>query len=103
MLLEIVKVGLIFLLIVECKTKGVNTMKRWTVRIVIAVALLLTGYFAGHRSQTVVYAQQAVNVPKTWGRCVGTMERGVVFEDSTGTIRIVDSVNGHLNATVNRN
>jgi hypothetical protein len=82
-------------------------MKRLTVRIVIGTALLFVGYFVGHGSTSVVQAAQdramTANIPKAFGRCIGSMGSGLIFEDGNGTIRLVDPDNGHVTNVVNRN
>jgi hypothetical protein len=78
-------------------------MKRWAGRIVIAVALLVAGYFAGHHSVPVVHAQGGGSIPKAWGKCIGAAGERLIFEDGNGTLRMVVYDTGQLAATFGRN
>jgi|HubBroStandDraft_6_1064221.scaffolds.fasta_scaffold1191382_1 hypothetical protein len=80
-------------------------MKGWIKRTGIGIALLLAGYLAGHRSVTVVYAQQSLSVPKAFGHCVGSAMggAGLLFEDNSGAIRVVDIQTGVVRILMNRN
>ncbi|HEV3219564.1 MAG TPA: hypothetical protein VGZ48_07315 [Candidatus Acidoferrales bacterium] len=79
-------------------------MKRWIERILVGVILLVLGYVAGNRTETVLaQSQTSISVPKSYGRCIGAMAAGLIFEDSSGTIRIVTAQHGRLEATITRN
>jgi hypothetical protein len=80
-------------------------MKAWILRIGFALAMLGAGYTWGHYSTTVVHAQEVttVNMPKTWGPLVGTMTGVLVFQDRTGTIRLVAADTGTVAEFITRN
>jgi hypothetical protein len=84
-------------------------VKRWTqwiLRIGFSLAMILAGYTWGHHSVSVVYAQQAttqVNMPKGWGPLIGTMTGVLVFQDRTGTIRLVSADTGAVAELITRN
>lgn len=78
-------------------------MRRWIGRIVIGIVLLVAGYLVGHRSVTIVHAQQSVSIPRAFGRYIGTMQGMLVFEDSSGTIRICNLENGNVEMAATRN
>ena len=73
------------------------------IRVVALVLVFLVGYSAGRHKIAVVRAEGPFTVPKSWGRCVGGMMGGLVFEDSSGVIRIVDMHNGEMEIQINRN
>jgi hypothetical protein len=80
-------------------------MKAWILRIGFALAMLGAGYTWGHHSITVVHAQEVttVNMPKAWGPLVGTMTGVLVFQDRTGTIRLVAANTGTVAEFITRN
>jgi len=79
-------------------------MKTWVVRIGVAVVLILVGYVGGHYKGTIVHAQQYTpTIPKAWGRCVGGGVPFLIFEDSAGTIRVVQANTGEVAVQANRN
>ena len=77
-------------------------MKKLAVITVILAALVLGLWLA--RDPQTVHAQSPMKatVPKAWGRCVGTIPGGVVFEDSPGVVRMTD-MQGNLQAEFDRN
>jgi hypothetical protein len=80
-------------------------MKSWFVRIGLAVALISAGYLIGHWSVPAVHAQQVINanVPKSMGHFVVATGTYFYFEDSAGTIRLIDvSQNAHPQIVVTR-
>ena len=59
--------------------------------LLIALLLIAGGYAAGNYRPSVVHAQQTTaTIPKAWGICKGSMERGLVFEAPDGTIRVAN-------------
>lgn len=40
-------------------------------------------------------AQERLTIPKSYGTVKGSMGNGLIFEDSKGTIRLVDVSDGH--------
>jgi hypothetical protein len=85
------------------RQRGVDHMKTWIVRISLAAVLILAGYLYGHRSAAVVHAQAAVSIPKAYGRFLGGSDVYLLFEDSAGTIRLVQQPSGQLAMTFPRN
>ena len=68
----------------------------------IALLLIAGGYIAGNYRVSVVHAQQTTGtVPRSWGPCKGSLERGLVFEASDGTVRVTNS-HGELVLQFNR-
>lgn len=69
------------------------------------LALVFSGYFIGKRN--VVFAQTHVNISKDYGNCKGVYTRGqyvvLVFEDTAGTIRLVNASDGSLVGEDTRN
>ena len=64
---------------------------------VVGLAIFLVGFYAGRAKTTTVYAQGRERparvgvIPKAWGSFKASAGLGgAVFEDSNGTIRIVD-------------
>ncbi len=70
------------------------------------LALLSSGYFIG-KPRNVVYADAPVHISKDYGACKGVYTRGqfvvLVFEDSAGTIRMVNATDGSLVGEDRRN
>jgi hypothetical protein len=68
--------------------------------LVLGAGLVLGGFLFGRFGTQQAHAQSHVAVPKSWGRCVGTFSKsggavGLVFEDSSGVVRIVDVGTGN--------
>jgi hypothetical protein len=69
--------------------------KKWKMVLVAAVLLVVAGYMAGNRKNSVVLAAASVEgtVPKSYGKLVTAIAdrigTGLVFEDQDGTIRFV--------------
>ena len=63
-------------------------MKVRALNICLAVLLIGAGYVWGNRS--VVHARPILNAPKAWGHLVGGTADSLIFEDSSGTIRVVN-------------
>ena len=80
-------------------------MKSRLLQLLLAVTLVLGGYWWGHSSVTVVHAQaQAqLSIPKSYGKLVGTVGSGFIFEDSTGTLRLIDAGTGQFVQAFTRN
>ena len=81
-------------------------MRRWILRIMMALVLLAIGYTWGHRSVPVVHAQQTttnLTVPKAWGPVIGTMTGVLVLQDHNGVIRLVAADTGRLAEVITRN
>ena len=84
-------------------------MRRLILVVILGLCVFLGGYLAGHVRLNVVHAQAnvpTINIPKAWGRCVGTMQSpmgvGLLFEDSSGNLYMSD-ISGRLQATFVRN
>lgn len=77
-------------------------MKARILTICLGVTLVAGGYMWGNHSATTVHAQDAVSIPKAWGKIIGTPSGGLVFEDSTGTVRITDMY-GRPQVVITRN
>jgi hypothetical protein len=68
----------------------------------IALLLIAAGYIAGNYGTAVIHAQQTTaTIPRAWGTCKGSLERGLVFEAADGTIRVANS-RGELIVLFNR-
>lgn len=79
-------------------------MKKGILLTLAAAALFVTGYFVGHPTYRVYAGSPAVQFPKTYGHCIGayvisTSFSGLVFEDTEGTIRVVNTVDGTVMMT----
>jgi hypothetical protein len=70
------------------------------------LALVFSGYLIG-KPRNVVYAQTHTKISKDYGKCAGVYTRGefvvLVFEDSSGTIRLVNASDGSLVGEDRRN
>lgn len=75
-------------------------MKPRILNICFAVLLIAAGYVWGNRS--VVHARPITNAPKAWGHLVGGDVQGLIFEDSSGSIRIVNPNGGEIVYQMNR-
>jgi hypothetical protein len=78
-------------------------MKNLVLRICAGVFLLVVGYMLGSNSPHPVHAQSANSIPKSYGKFVAASSNFLYFEDSSGTIRIVDANGGGVQATMPRN
>lgn len=78
-------------------------MKFRLLQLLLAVALVLGGYWWGHSSITVVHAQQQLRIPKAWGKVVAAQPGFFFLEDASGTIRVYDTQSGGLDVIVTRN
>ena len=78
-------------------------MKAHILRICLVVFVFLCGYLAGSHSRTQVHAQGTAVIPKSYGRIVGAIPNFLVFEDTSGTVRIVDYLTGRVVAVNTRN
>jgi hypothetical protein len=78
-------------------------MKKTLVLLATGFLFLFVGMFIGSNGSSVVHAQQTTLVPKAWGTCKGGTATGqLVFEDSAGTVRIVNT-SGQAFVVINRN
>ena len=83
-------------------------MKTRILNICLAALLVAAGYVWGNRS--VVHAGTAstvlpgriFTVPKAWGHVVGGTGEVLIFEDSDGVIRTVNSFGGDVREQLNR-
>jgi len=78
-------------------------MKNWVLRICVGVFLLVVGYLLGANSPHLVFTQSAKSIPKSYGKVVTGSSNLLYFEDSSGTIRVVDANGGELQVTLPRN
>jgi hypothetical protein len=68
-------------------------MLKRLISVVVIGLIFLVGFYAGRARPTSVYAQapRVGTIPKEWGTFKGTyLAWGAFFEDSNGTIRIVE-------------
>jgi hypothetical protein len=81
-------------------------MKKRLLLILAGAALAISGYFVGRGHDGVVHAQGHVDIKKAYGKCVGAYSVGqgvgLVFEDNTGTIRIVNARDGNATTVYDR-
>ena len=77
-------------------------MRARILRVVIGVALLLTGYVAGMRTTTSIQAGQQTSVPSYYGRVISGDSGSLWFEDEDGTLRQVNVPQGNTVYTVAR-
>jgi hypothetical protein len=81
-------------------------MSKRLVLVFAAFALLFSGYFIG-KPRNVVHADSQVQISKDYGACKGVYTRGqyvvLVFEDNSGTIRLVNATDGSLVGVDTRN
>jgi hypothetical protein len=68
--------------------------------LVLGALLLVAGYFLGRVGSREVHAQTHVSIPRSWGRCIGSLSKsggaaGLLFEDSNGVVRLVDLGSGN--------
>jgi hypothetical protein len=79
-------------------------MKTWVPRFAIAALLLSVGYFSGRSSVGIVHAQSAASVvPRSYGKLVGALGQYAMFEDASGTVRMVDVQTGKVEGQITRN
>lgn len=77
-------------------------MKIRILNICLAVLLIAVGYVWGNHATAIVHAQMRVNIPKAYGKIIGTPAGFIVLEDETGVIRVVE-INGSVDAVITRN
>lgn len=77
-------------------------MQARILRIVIGVALLLTGYMVGTHTSPSIHAQMKVAVPTAYGKVVAGDSSSLWFEDTTGTLRQVNIPAGNTIFTISR-
>lgn len=65
--------------------------RRWTLQITTALLLIAMTYsvFATRTVQAQQADAQVVDIPKSYGFLKGAVETYLIFEDSSGTIRLV--------------
>jgi hypothetical protein len=75
-------------------------MKKRIFITVAAFVLIASGYLIGKVQTNVVHAQTRTSISKGYGKCVGVYTRGnyvvLVFEDSSGIVRMVNASDGSL-------
>ena len=78
-------------------------MQARILRIVVGVALLLTGYFVGTHTSTSTQAQtMRAAVPPSYGRLAAGDSSSLWFEDTDGTLRQVTIPAGKTIFTITR-
>jgi hypothetical protein len=81
-------------------------MKKRLLLILAGVMLTIGGYLVGSAHETVVHAQSHIDIKKAYGKCVGAYSVGqgvgLVFEDTNGTIRIVNARDGSASTVIDR-
>ena len=81
-------------------------MKKRLLLILAGVMLTIGGYLVGRAHETVVHAQSHIDIKKAYGKCVGAYSVGqgvgLVFEDTNGTIRIVNARDGSASTVIDR-
>jgi hypothetical protein len=80
--------------------------KRTLLQLLLAAVVFSTGWYVVQPKTVAVYAQsqRQFAVLKSWGTVKGTMGDMLIFEDSSGTLRFVDtSKNGNVYLVINRN
>jgi hypothetical protein len=79
-------------------------MKNKRIGMLLLCVLLFAAGFCAGRSNREVHAQEAIRdkIPANFGHCVGSVSGGLVFEDSSGNVRITD-MHGSLQAEYDRN
>ncbi len=70
---------------------------RTRMAVLLAFLLVVAGFFLGQaRGRTVARPQATApggcTVPKAWGTFKGNFVTGIAFEDSSGTVRIIDAL-----------
>jgi hypothetical protein len=80
-----------------------GSMEKRLLLLSAATALALGGYLLGRSGTQVVHAQSDATIPQSYGHCVGVYLAKsyveLVFEDSDGTVRIVEGFHGKPIAT----
>lgn len=64
------------------------------------ILMLFLGWYMASQANP-AYAQPAT-IPKSWGPCRGGLGALLIFEDSAGTVRLVDARSGKLEFTYAR-
>lgn len=75
-------------------------------RFVVVISLLVMVFvFMWHigSEERTAQAQGIPAIPKAWGSCKGAAGVSLIFEDSAGTIRLVNARDGQLHTTFQRN
>jgi hypothetical protein len=71
------------------------------VAVAVAMALMLGVWF--HNEHGVVLGQSlSHSVPRSWGTCKGGVTGGLIFEDTEGTVRIVNLVTWNVDFLITR-
>lgn len=82
-------------------------MKKQSFLLLAGLVLVMSGYLVGKTRPTVVHAETRASINKSYGKCLGVYTRGefvvLVFEDSAGTVRLVNASDGSLVGEDTRN
>lgn len=74
---------------------------RMVVMVLCLISVLFLAWYLGSHADP-AYAEGSVAIPKSWGSCKGGVGGQLIFEDSSGTIRLVDARTGSLSITHQR-
>jgi hypothetical protein len=82
-------------------------MKKRLFLLAAGAALSVGGFFLGKTHTAVVHAETKTSIMKSYGKCIGVYTRGeyviLVFEDGSGTVRLVNASDGSLVGEDTRN
>jgi hypothetical protein len=78
-------------------------MKAWIGRVGLGIVLVSAGFVFGNIYPTAVKAQKQATVPRAYGKVVGGGGATLVFEDSAGTLRVLDIDSLKIEVQVTRN
>lgn len=66
------------------------------------VLMLFLGWYVVSQERPAYAQVSQTTIPKSWGPCKGAVGGVLIFEDSAGTIRLVDARKGNLEITYER-
>lgn len=66
------------------------------------VLMLFLGWYVASQARPAYAQVKQTTIPKSWGPCKGAVGGALIFEDSAGTIRLVDAGRGNLGVTYGR-
>lgn len=66
------------------------------------VSMLFLGWYVASQARPAYAQAKQATIPKSWGPCKGAVGGALIFEDSAGTVRLVDAGRGNLEVIYER-